>query len=325
MQLVINTYGSYLRKNGDCFLVKNDDRVFEISGRKVESIMITTSAYLSTDALKMAVENNIDVIFLDEFGDPYGRVWHSKLGSAVLIRRRQLEAGGTEEGFNLAKSWIARKIENQIDFIERLKKPRAEKAAFLEDSLVNLKGYIMSIHALTGTVDERRNTIMAYEGAAGKVYFEALSYCMPERFRFNGRSRNPAKDEFNAMLNYAYGVLYSLVEKACIIAGLDPYVGFLHSDNYNKKSLVFDLIEMYRVFADETVAFLFSGRKVKVEYFDTVKGGYTLNKEGKTVLIEALNKTLDDTVRHRGRNIQKRNMIQFDCHGIANGLIGKKT
>jgi CRISPR-associated protein Cas1 len=43
------------------------------------------------------------------------------------------------------------------------------------------------------------------------------------------------------MLNYSYGVLYSLVEKACILAGLDPFVGFLHTDNYNKKSLVFDL------------------------------------------------------------------------------------
>lgn len=74
MQLVINTYGSYLRKSGDCFLVKTDDKTFEVSAKKIDSIMIATSAYLSTDALKFAIENNIDVIFLDEFGDPYGRV-----------------------------------------------------------------------------------------------------------------------------------------------------------------------------------------------------------------------------------------------------------
>ena len=35
---------------------------------------------------------------------------------------------------------------------------------------------------------------------------------------------NPAKDEFNTLLNYAYGILYSKVEKACIIAGLEPLV-----------------------------------------------------------------------------------------------------
>src|SRR4030043_214587 len=98
MQLVINTHGSYLRKKEGNFLVKTDDQTFEVSAKKVQSIMITTSAYLSTDAIKLAMDNNIDVIFLDEFGDPFGRVWHSKLGSTTLIRRRQLEIANDERG-----------------------------------------------------------------------------------------------------------------------------------------------------------------------------------------------------------------------------------
>src|SRR3989304_2944826 len=91
MQLVINTYGSYLQKNGDCFKIKKGDEVFEVSVKKVSSIMITTAAYITTDAIKLAMDHNIDIIFLDEFGGPFGRVWHSKLGSTTLIRRRQLE------------------------------------------------------------------------------------------------------------------------------------------------------------------------------------------------------------------------------------------
>jgi len=79
---------------------------------------------------------------------------------------------------------------------------------------------------------------------------------MPDAWKFNGRSRDPAKDAFNCLLNYGYGVLYSQVEKACIIAGLDPYVGFLHTDNYNKKSFVFDLIEIFRIHIDRTVFYL---------------------------------------------------------------------
>lgn len=321
MQLVINTYGAYLKKNGECFLVKNDDKVSEVSVKKVNSIMIATSAYVSTDALKFAVENNIDVVFLDKFGNPYGRVWHSKMGSTTLIRRKQLEVGDSNEGLELAKGWVIRKIENQIDFIERLKRPREDKAVKLEESLGGLMEIRQKIALLSGNIDERRGTVMALEGAAGRIYFDTLSYVMPDRFKFDGRSRNPAKDEFNALLNYAYGVLYSHVEKACIIAGLDPYIGFLHTDDYNKKSLVFDLIEMFRIFAEETVVYLFSGRRVKVEYFDEAKGGFTLNKEGKVLLIEALNSALDEAVRYRGRNIQKRNIIQFECHSIANSLI----
>jgi CRISPR-associated protein Cas1 len=233
MQLVINTYGSYLRKSGDCFLVKTDDKTFEVSAKKIDSIMIATSAYLSTDALKFAIENNIDVIFLDEFGDPYGRVWHSKLGSTVLIRRKQLEISALEKGLDLAKEWTVAKLDNQIDLLKRLSRPREDKAEKLSESIEGISEIRDRLTSLKGTIDERRGTIMALEGAAGRIYFDSLSYIMPERFKFDGRSRNPAKDEFNALLNYGYGVLYSLVEKACIIAGLDPYIGFLHTDNYN--------------------------------------------------------------------------------------------
>jgi len=321
MQLVINTYGYYLRKNGDCFLVKNEDKSFEVSAKKVDSIMITTSAYISTDAIKFAMDNNIDIIFLDHFGDPYGRVWHAKLGSTTLIRRRQLEIAEMEKGLNLVKEWVMTKFDNQIEFLDTLKNSRGEKEEEIARYILMLKELREKINNLVGSLEEKRGSIMGLEGSGGKVYFDALNFVMPERFKFDGRSRQPAKDEFNCMLNYGYGVLYSLVEKACLIAGLDPYVGFVHTDNYNKKSLVFDLIEMFRILVDKTVVYLFSQRQIKKEYFDRLKNGLTLNKEGKKVVIEALNKTFDKGVRYRGRNIKNKDIIQFECHRIANDLI----
>lgn len=324
MQLVINTYGSYLQKNGDCFKVKTDEKVFEISCKKVSSILISTAAYITTDAIKMAMENNIDIVFLDEFGNPFSRVWHSKIGSTTLIRRCQLEIAETEDGLKLALSWIIRKIENQIDLLKRLRTTRPHKSAEITNCIEKLKTYKESLENLTGTIDEKRGTILGLEGNAGRVYFECISFLMPDRYKFSGRSRNPAKDEFNALLNYAYGILYSKVEKACIIAGLDPYVGILHTDNYNKKSLVFDLIENYRIWADETVINLFASRLVKQEQFNKLHNGLTLNKEGKALLIDAFTKFLDESIRYNNRNIKRAEIIQFDCHKIANQLINKK-
>ncbi len=321
MQVVINTPGSYLRKKEGNFLVKTDDQAFEVSAKKVQTIMITTSAFLSTDAIKLAMDNNIDVIFLDEFGDPFGRVWHSKLGSTTLIRRKQLEIANDERGLNLAKEWIIAKMDNQIDFLKRLKNSRPQKEEDLENYLSTLEEIRQRMDSLKGTIDEKRGNMMGLEGAAGKTYFDALNFIMPERFKFNGRSRMPAKDEFNCLLNYGYGVLYSMVEKACIIAGLDPYVGIIHTDHYNKKSLVFDLIEMFRYLVDEVVVYMFSQRKVKKEYCEGIKNGLTLNKEGKAALIQELNETFEKGVRYRGRNIKNRDIIQFECHRIANGLI----
>jgi CRISPR-associated protein Cas1 len=321
MQLVINTYGSYLRKKGNCFLVRKEDKVFEVSVNKVDSILITTAAYISTDAIKFAVDNNIDIVFLDSYGDPYGRVWHPKLGSTTVIRRRQLELYDRAEGLNLVKNWGIQKCDNQIALLKRLKKTRSEKNNELERSIMEIEQMKEKMKSLKGAIEERRQTMLGLEGMASRTYFEALSSIMPDRYKFESRSRNPAKDEFNAMLNYGYGVLYSMVEKACIIAGLDPYIGFLHTDNYNKKSLVFDIIELFRTFVDEAVVYLFSKRKVKGDYFDTIQNGLSLNKEGKAVLIEALNETFEKSITYKGRNIKTKNVIQFECHKIANGLI----
>jgi CRISPR-associated protein Cas1 len=321
MQLVINTRGAFLKKEKNCFLVKNEEKIVEVSADKIDSILITTSATITTDAIEFAVENNIDIIFLDYHGNPYGRVWHSKLGSTTLIRRRQLEAEAADTGFYLARGWIAEKIQNQIDLLKDLKKNRPDQKDQLDTSIAKIEGLHETLLAMKGSLDIKRGSIMGVEGMASSAYFDAIAGVMPEQWRFKGRSRDPAKDAFNCLLNYGYGVLYSQVERACIIAGLDPYVGFLHTDNYNKRSFVFDLIELFRVHADRTVVNLFSKKQVTPALFDPVPGGLYMNKEGKALLIGALNEMLDREIEYHGRNVKIRNTIQMECHRIANGLI----
>ncbi|MCE8426874.1 MAG: CRISPR-associated endonuclease Cas1 [Candidatus Methanoperedens sp.] len=51
---------------------------------------------------------------------------------------------------------------------------------------------------------------------------------------------------FNALLGYGYGVLFTELEKAVILSGLDPYMGFLHADRAGKPSMVLDLMEEWR-------------------------------------------------------------------------------
>lgn len=321
MQLILNTYGAFLRRRGELFQVKVDDEVSEVSARKVRSILISTSASLTTDAVQLAIENNIDIIFLDKYGNPYGRVWHAKMGSTAKIRRKQLEAAEQQIGLNVALAWVRKKFDNQVDLLERMRKRRTRLSTELTDGITQLSKQRQQLDGLKGNLGERRNRILGIEGNAGRMYWNTVSLLLPEKYRFSGRSRNPAKDEFNCLLNYAYGVLYGTVERSCILAGLDPFVGFIHTDNYNKKSLVFDLIENYRVWADEAVIGLFASRKVKQDMFDKLENGMTLNQEGKAVLMGNFAEFLAQSIRHRGRNIKRRDSVQLDCHALANKLI----
>jgi len=321
MNLFLATFGTYLHRQGEMFVIKVKDEKRDVSSRKVRSIYITVGASLSTDAVQLAMEKNIDIVFLDKFGDPYGRVWHGRPGSTTAIRREQLRLADTDKGVKIALGWMLRKLDNQVEFLKIARKRRTRLSAQITEEIDALRKIRQQLKVVDGNLDLVRGTVMGLEGRAGRVYWEAVNLLLPKRFSFQGRSRNPAKDEFNCLLNYAYGVLYSIVERACILAGLDPYVGFIHTDHYRKVSLVFDLIECYRIWADETVVGLFAARKVKQDNFDKLHNGFVLNKQGKAVLMERFEAYLDEGIRYRNRNVKRREIVQLDCHRIANSLI----
>ena len=109
-----------------------------------------------------------------------------------------------------------------------------------------------------------------------------------------------------------------------MIAGLDPYVGFLHRDDYNQKSMVYDFIEPYRIFVETVVFRLCSAKKVNKAHIDEITNGVTLNKSGKELLVTAFNDYMDgESIRYKGRNQTRSNAMQQDTHTFANELISK--
>lgn len=321
MQLFLSTQGTYLHVKNDCFEVKLPDDKVRISPRKVSSIVVGTGLSLSSNALKLANEHNIDMLMLDEYGDPYGRFWHCRYGSTAAIRRAQLEAFQTSLATDLVKQWLRITLGRRVEFLQDKLRRRSgvpESASRAPDRIEEL---ISSIDEVEGRVKDVRGTLMGYEGTAGRLYFGALADIIPDRWRFDGRSHRPAEDRFNCFLNYAYGVLYGIVERALVLAGLDPYLGFLHTDNYGKTSLVFDFIEQYRPIVEKPVFHLFSGRKAKESHCDEVPGGFTLNADGKGVLMEALDEELDSVVNHDHRQLKNRDTVLHDAHKTAHRLL----
>ncbi|MBF4806413.1 MAG: CRISPR-associated endonuclease Cas1 [Pseudoleptotrichia goodfellowii] len=324
MDLYVDTYGTSIRKNGNLFQIKTEEQKSDISPLNLKTMILSKGVSISTDAIEMAVENNIDIVVLDGYGDPYGRFWHCKFGSTAYIRRKQLEILKNNVGTELAKNWLINKIKNYSIHLRDLKTKRESKKDYIEAEMIKIQKYIYKIKLVTGNINDNRNTLMGYEGNAGKLYYGVLSELVPKEYKFEGRSMRPAKDEFNSLLNYAFGILYSKVEKCCVIAGLDPYIGLLHTDNYGKKSLVFDIIENYRHLANRVVFQLFSQKKVNKSFFDVSSSGMLLNKSGKHVLVEEFYKLLDKKIKYNGRHITNLEKIQYDCHEIANSLIEKE-
>ncbi|MEY3220308.1 MAG: hypothetical protein RIT27_1665 [Pseudomonadota bacterium] len=326
VNLFVDTYGGFLRRCGEMFQTIVEGHIKkEVSSRKIRSIIMSQGTGISTDAVRLAIENNIDIVFVENGGMPIGRVWHGKTGSIATIRRQQLRIADTLVGVKWAKSWIIRKLDNQINYLLKMRDKRTRLSAEITEKVQSLKETIVKIENLQGTLEEIRGSLQGLEGSAGKQYWEIISLLLPEKYHFKERSRNPAQDEFNCLLNYAYGVLYGEVERACVIAGLDPYLGFIHTDNYNKPSLEYDLIENYRIWADEIVVSLFAKKGlIQEDWFFKLQNGLKLDSMGKKGLMEVFEEYLDQQIPHNRRKVKRRETIQLDCHRFANQLLEEK-
>lgn len=332
LQLYITTYGTYLHVKDALFELRlrtenGATQKLHYAARKVKSIIFTVAGALSTEAVVLALEHNVDILFARSDGHPHGRVWHSRLGSTTRIRKQQLKASVQPAALRYTVRWLSQKLEQQETLLTHLRKHRKRQAELLDDRRARILALAESVRALEEkerSLPEVADTLRGLEGTAGRLYFQTLSALLPTDYAFEGRSFRPAADPFNAFLNYAYGVLYGRIEKALMIAGLDPYVGFLHRDDYNQKSMVFDFIEPYRVHADYTVFRLFSGKIINKTHYEQLTGGVGLTKEGKQLLVGRLTEYLDEQkVRHRGRNLTRMHVLQLEAHCFANELLGE--
>ena len=93
------------------------------------------------------------------------------------------------------------------------------------------------------------DSLRGIEGEAASVYFSVwddLILQQKEHFYFSVRSRRPPLDRVNALLSFAYSFMTSMCTAALESVGLDPYIGFLHTDRPGRRSLALDLVEEFR-------------------------------------------------------------------------------
>lgn len=165
LQLVINTFGTSVRREGELFRILSGGRKVDVAARKVQSLLITTAAHFSTDAIQLAVDHNIDVVLLDKFGSPYGRLWTAKMGSAAAVRRRQIAVDGSAEGVDLAKAWVVTKLRNQSDFIRELGRRRPNSKVEIAKVAERIDAERGDLEAAAGKrVDDVRNSVFGMEG-----------------------------------------------------------------------------------------------------------------------------------------------------------------
>lgn len=319
MDLILNTYGVALNRDNEGFVISNGDGRQRIPVTGIRSIQIHRGAQITSDAIMLAIENEIEIIFNDKSGNPKGRVWSNSYGSISTIRKGQINFSFSHYAVDWIKEIVRQKIENQQALVVLLSSELPERETAVRRVINRLEDYRRKIKQLDGEIiSDISSTLRGWEGLSSKIYFEALNYVLPEKFRFEQRSQHPAKDPANALLNYGYGLLYSRVEGALIKAGIDPYVGVLHRDNYNRPVLVYDVIEIYRIWVDHIVYSLLMQDAVSEEFFSTKEDGSCwLESLGRRILIQAFNDYLEEVVEIKGISRSRGTQLQLYAQSLA--------
>lgn len=282
----VSKHGTALVRDHESIKLKNKEDSIEIPIEKIEAIIITANVLVSSQVIKLCNERQIQMVFANYAGIPYARIWNSSFGKTSSIRRQQYLNQNTNFSLNLSRKLVVQKIKRQKNFVRELKNNRSTNLPQIDDLILKIDEQVKKLEDLNMPVIDK-NQLRGIEGNIAKSYFEVLSCILPAKWKFDGRSQHPAKDEFNAALNYAYGIGYSTVEKIIILSGLDPTAGFFHSDAYGKPVLSFDLIEVFRPYVDKAIFPLFTKNQARDNWFEKdITDIVYLSKEGrKNVLI----------------------------------------
>jgi CRISPR-associated protein Cas1 len=324
MELILNNYGASLNCENDALVITNNDGKQRLPLDGIRSISISKGARISSDAVMLAIEKEIEIVFIDKSGHPVGRVWSPKYGSISTIRKGQLIFTQSSAALDWIKSVLSRKIENQQALLLMFRLDEEASRNRVERAISQLEKFRTKIEKAEGeTVSDVAVHLRGCEGQAAQIYFNAINAVIPEVYRFEKRSQHPAMDIFNLLLNYGYGVLYRNVESALIKSGIDPYIGVLHRDEYNRPVLVYDVIELYRVWVDYVVVSFISQNVITDDYYSVREdGSYWLEPLGRRILIQALNDYLEETIDVRGVTRSRRQQMFLYAQELAQLLKG---
>jgi CRISPR-associated protein Cas1 len=318
MVIIIDNYAVNIEKDNLCFKIKKEEEIRIIHPQQVTAIHIYKPCFISSSAILLAAENEIPILFMNTIAQCKALLWQTKFGSISSIRKQQYHF--TESKY--AIEWIVNnfklKLNGQINNLQALENNSKEWNKIItptKQKLYDLQKTFSNIPAPSLQQSIR------YEAHTSKLYWNALKQISSGIFAFDKRSKHPAKDNFNCLLNYGYGMLYNIIYNTTITAGLDPYLGIQHVDEHNTPSFTFDAIEPYRPWIDRLVLNIATKNLLNNTHFTSENNAILLHKEGKKIFIPMFEEYMHEATLFNHKRIKRKDQIQYHLTNLAQQLL----
>ena len=299
--LYVTSENSYLGLDGENIVVYDEKKeIGRLPLHNLEGIVSFGYRGTSPSLMGACAERNISLCYLTPQGKFLARVTGKIKGNVILRKQQYASCKDEAIGLEIAKNCITGKVYNARWVLERAIRDHEMQidAERVKNASLQLKSSLELIQSA-----ESKDQLRGYEGEAASIYFGVFNELILQQkkdFVFRGRNKRPPLDNVNAMLSFVYTLLTNQITAALEVVGLDPYVGYLHTDRPGRASLSLDLIEELRaVYADRFVLSLINKKIVTAKNFTRKENGAVLMDDDlrKKLLTEWQNKK-KETITH---------------------------
>lgn len=288
--LYLLTPGLYVHRDHLSLRIEHEKQLkLSLPIHNLESVLVFGPTAMSPPAMQLCWENGVSVAFLSEHGRFIARVEGVPQGSVLLRRAQHRASDSATVALRIMRNVVAGKLQNSRWLLNRTAREATdaterEKLEHVSRSLAyGIRELPQAPHA---------DAVRGIEGRAAALCFDAfplhLKRAVRGRFPFAGRNRRPPRDAINCLLSFLYALLRHDCVAGLTAVGLDPFVGFLHTDRPGRESLALDLMEEFRPFADRLAITLLNRGELKTTHFTEREGGaWELTQAGRKAIVAA--------------------------------------
>ncbi len=165
--------------------------------------------------------------------------------------------------------------------------------------------------------------LMGLEGNIRQVYYDTFDMILND-FAMDGRSRQPPKNEVNALVSFGNMMCYTICLGQIYHTQMNPTISFLHEPGYRRYSLALDLAEIFKpILVDRTIFKVLNKKEIQAKDFDVQVNRVILKDGGKKTFVRAFEERLNETIKHRllNRSVSYKHLVKLECYKLTKHML----
>jgi CRISPR-associated protein Cas1 len=281
------------------YLLDENEKNITIPIQTIKDIYIFGKSDFNTDCIEILNKFNINLHIFDYYGNLVGS----------FIANKELLSGNST--INQVKKFSEYRLMISKEFLYSAKNTIKQ----------NIMEYGLDYSIVENIDFSKCNSIpelMGYEANIRKYYYSKFDNIL-KSFKFEKRSKQPPKNEINALISFGNTLCYSVCLKSIRKTQLDSTISFLHEPGERKHSLSLDIAEIFKpLYVDRLIFKLINNRMITKKHFIKNDKFCFLNEQGKKIFLKEWEEKLKTTIKHDGlkRNVSYNRLIDLECYKL---------